>query len=83
MKIFLTIAAVFSVFSICSSAYAISKSDAEFVETGSSREAVHGILGEGRSDTSGLKETYPLFGGGEFVAQYNNNVIIRGFILSK
>ena len=83
MRIFLTIAAAVSIFSICSSAYAISRSDAEFVETGDSREAVHNLLGEGGRDVSGLKETYKLTDGGAFVAQYDNNRIVRGFIVSR
>lgn len=83
MRIFLTIAAAVSIFSICSSAYAISKSDAEFVEIGDSREAVHNVLGESGRDVSGLKETYEFSEGGAFVAQYDNNTLVRGFLISK
>ena len=81
MRIFLTFAAIVSIFSICSSAYAISKSDAEFVEPGSSRETVHNVLGEGSKDASGLKEPYELSDGGAFVAQYENNVLMRGYLI--
>ncbi len=83
MRFLLTLAGVVSVYAICTSAYAISRADVEFVDAGDNREAVHARLGTGQTDMSGLKETYALSDGSKWVAQYYGGVLVRGYVVDR
>ncbi len=63
-------------------AFAANASDASSVTIGSSRTAVYDTLGAGESTSSGLKETYELDGGAEAVLHFDNDILVRGFILN-
>lgn len=51
-------------------------------EIGSDRAEVHRMMGEGSESSDGLKETYRLSDGTEAVLHFDDDILVRGFILN-
>lgn len=49
---------------------------------GSARETVHELMGAGETSSAGLKECYDL-GGTEAILHFDNDILVRGFLVNK
>ncbi len=55
---------------------------ADMIEIGSERAEVYRTMGEGSESSGGLKETYRLSDGTEAVLHFDDDILVRGFILN-
>lgn len=55
---------------------------ANVTEIGSERAEVYRTMGEGSESSGGLKETYRLSDGTEAVLHFDDDILVRGFILN-
>lgn len=81
MKGLLIISAIASVFSVIAPANAVSRAEVAAINIGTAYEAVHSAIGTGKTDLSGLKEIYILNNGGKAIAQYEDGILSRGFLI--
>ncbi len=77
-KIFIVLAAFF----INLPVYASDISSMPEIEIGSSRYEVHEIMGSGEIKAEGLKEIYGLGGETKAVLHYDEDMLVRGYILN-
>lgn len=63
--------------------YGSDMTDIESIEIGANKKEVYDKIGMGESSSEGLKEIYTLPGGEKLIFHYNDDVLIRGYIIDQ